>query len=190
MYCKKCGEQMTEGAEFCVHCGSETGESNGGVTVKKRNKIIPIIIAVILFGSGILIAFTFLNSNKTIMPKGLVFGMSKEEVLTEYPDAIRNGGALEIVGDGKTLNLESNSAEMKYFCFFDDYDGLSGICLESSDIGNDSPSRTVLNYIDSLYGDSELKSLDGARAWQWETEDIFISITSGVSVVFIAPNKY
>lgn len=153
MYCKKCGEKMTENADFCVHCGSKTGESNEDVSTKKPKKIIPIIIAVAIFGMASMIAFVFLNTNKTIVPKGLELGMSKEDVYTQYPSAKTKNGALEIVGDDKILGIDSNGAEMKYICIFDDYGGQKSIYLESVVIGQDTPNRSIIDYLTSLYGE-------------------------------------
>lgn len=50
MYCKNCGEKMTENAEFCVHCGGGINDSPSRKSKKIWGKKFIPVLCVVLVG--------------------------------------------------------------------------------------------------------------------------------------------
>jgi general secretion pathway protein G len=54
MFCPKCGKEVSEGAQFCQHCGTNLQVSEPGVKPKRSPAVIVLIIVGVIFGFIIL----------------------------------------------------------------------------------------------------------------------------------------
>ena len=56
MYCKNCGTELNEQAEFCSHCGVKAGESKVSIKIKMSPKknLLAIVAAVLIVVIGVL----------------------------------------------------------------------------------------------------------------------------------------
>lgn len=111
MYCKKCGQQINEGAVFCGNCGakiigSPVEENNKGSSAKKAGKVFLTVIVVALFVGGGIGAVLFLRDTKKADEN------FSEEVL-EQPEKKTEMGNSLLIDEEELVKNEQNTIQLQ-----------------------------------------------------------------------------
>lgn len=58
MYCRKCGKQLSDGAKFCIHCGTQrTPHAQPQADVSKKKKMNPLKVILAIAAAAILVVY-------------------------------------------------------------------------------------------------------------------------------------
>ena len=123
LVCPKCGGELQEGQQFCAQCGHKVGavvdnasvaainQFNANVGKKqKKNKLLPIILAVILAVAGI---FGVIINNIMQEKKAEEEEKQRQEAIEEY---IRNANSFysKVLSSGKTMEDIGNEIQTSW----------------------------------------------------------------------------
>lgn len=123
MYCKKCGQQVNEGAVFCGNCGTKIigsliEKNNKRNSGKKAGKVLLAVIAVALFaGGGIGVAFLLKDVKKAdVVSSGEILEQPEEEaemgnsLSTDEEEAENEQDTIQLKIEEDTENVEDEYA--------------------------------------------------------------------------------
>lgn len=208
--CTKCGKEISNKSNKCIHCGSsikDIMQDYKKIKKKKIMKIILIFMIIIFIG---LISIKVINKYKANNPLGIEWGMSLKDSKKnieenkyfknlkldpyEQDNDILSYNDVNIYGNNSGVMVFLNSGFEG--CKGHNPQKIDSFCISISpykEPKDDEMCKNIVKEIEKIYGKGILTSSDGTKEISWKSDKVIIELMdydSFIDIWFYKKNMY